>query len=587
MKRTVKKGFTIVELVIVIAVVAILAAVLIPTFASLIKKANMSVDMQIVRQMNTILQADEAVAGKPATVVQAKQILADNGCDDFTPTFEQNVYYWVGSENRVILWEKDEPISAAALMMVVSADDGAETGKVTYPNDLAKKYKDLTEPSADWSDLSVNYVAQSIAPEEGQTLEEAFIAALQAADTSENQYFALPKNATLTLSATQIGQFNAAMASAVGVGKNIHVDLNGGTINAERQNTIFNVPDGATLEFANGKMNVVSTNYNHAGFQVQTGGSLVLRDLDIDGLAYAMFFPSSTASEVIIDSCDITCDANWALMTNGMTSNAVRVVINNSTIDNTVDGGGIGLMVNCDSNVHIENTTVIGSKHALVMRAGHAEVIDCTLKTVATTAGIYKWDTFTHFSSTYYYWGTGNAVPGATLVVGDHSESPSSYPAPSLCELYNVKLESANVAEVPTLLVAARAQKVTTLTYDSASSVGTLVLYDRPHVMGNGTVTVNGTAQQFSEFVLPDIAQFLPNPRYAIPAAVGTFATYQFYDVSTLDVVVDGVNILQDFKAAMAAQGLNLTDAQWATVKIAAGSQANVIKTLEYDRNAG
>ncbi|MBR4017842.1 MAG: prepilin-type N-terminal cleavage/methylation domain-containing protein, partial [Oscillospiraceae bacterium] len=70
MKRTVKKGFTIVELVIVIAVVAILAAVLIPTFASLIKKANMSVDMQIVRQMNTILQADEAVAGKPATVVQ-------------------------------------------------------------------------------------------------------------------------------------------------------------------------------------------------------------------------------------------------------------------------------------------------------------------------------------------------------------------------------------------------------------------------------------------------------------------------------------------------------------------------------------
>ena len=36
MKR--KKGFTIVELVIVIAVIAVLAAVLIPTFSSLIQK---------------------------------------------------------------------------------------------------------------------------------------------------------------------------------------------------------------------------------------------------------------------------------------------------------------------------------------------------------------------------------------------------------------------------------------------------------------------------------------------------------------------------------------------------------------------
>ena len=40
MKRSTKKGFTIVELVIVIAIIAILAAVLIPTFVSLIQKAN-------------------------------------------------------------------------------------------------------------------------------------------------------------------------------------------------------------------------------------------------------------------------------------------------------------------------------------------------------------------------------------------------------------------------------------------------------------------------------------------------------------------------------------------------------------------
>ena len=46
MKKTNKKGFTIVELVIVIAVIAILAAVLIPNLSRLVEKANVSKAMQ-------------------------------------------------------------------------------------------------------------------------------------------------------------------------------------------------------------------------------------------------------------------------------------------------------------------------------------------------------------------------------------------------------------------------------------------------------------------------------------------------------------------------------------------------------------
>ena len=48
MKKMNKKGFTIVELVIVIAVIAILAAVMIPTFGGIIKKANESSALQTV-----------------------------------------------------------------------------------------------------------------------------------------------------------------------------------------------------------------------------------------------------------------------------------------------------------------------------------------------------------------------------------------------------------------------------------------------------------------------------------------------------------------------------------------------------------
>lgn len=54
-----KKAFTIIELVIVIAIVAILAAVLIPAFVTLVHKANESNTLKLVRNLNTALKADK------------------------------------------------------------------------------------------------------------------------------------------------------------------------------------------------------------------------------------------------------------------------------------------------------------------------------------------------------------------------------------------------------------------------------------------------------------------------------------------------------------------------------------------------
>lgn len=69
MKKTNKKGFTLVELVIVIAVIAILAGVMIATFSNVVSKANASADLQEIKSMLDAQYYDFiAENGTPATL---------------------------------------------------------------------------------------------------------------------------------------------------------------------------------------------------------------------------------------------------------------------------------------------------------------------------------------------------------------------------------------------------------------------------------------------------------------------------------------------------------------------------------------
>ena len=82
MKHTNKKGFTIVELVIVIAVIAILAAVLIPNLSRLVGKANESKTLQNAEgALKTVLLYQEDGALEDGTVfkVDGKYFTYTNG----------------------------------------------------------------------------------------------------------------------------------------------------------------------------------------------------------------------------------------------------------------------------------------------------------------------------------------------------------------------------------------------------------------------------------------------------------------------------------------------------------------------------
>ncbi|MBQ7330446.1 MAG: prepilin-type N-terminal cleavage/methylation domain-containing protein [Oscillospiraceae bacterium] len=102
-----RKGFTITELVIVIVVIAILAAVLIPTFASLIKKANISADTQMAKNLNTALTMYEASGNKVDDFSEALDAMREAGylLANMNPTADGCYLAWEKETNQVLLVE--------------------------------------------------------------------------------------------------------------------------------------------------------------------------------------------------------------------------------------------------------------------------------------------------------------------------------------------------------------------------------------------------------------------------------------------------------------------------------------------------
>lgn len=104
-----KRGFTIVELVIVIAIIAILAAVLIPTFSSLVQSAQMASDTSLITNLNKELAMAEAKDGKNATMSDVIKDLENAGYSLalLTPTAEGCYIAWDADTDRVVYMDSE------------------------------------------------------------------------------------------------------------------------------------------------------------------------------------------------------------------------------------------------------------------------------------------------------------------------------------------------------------------------------------------------------------------------------------------------------------------------------------------------
>lgn len=130
MKKNNKKGFTIVELVIVIAVIAILAAVLIPTFSNVVEKANQSAALQNCSN----------------EYKQAKVAIAINGSDLKNGTvFESNGFYFEYTNGEFKAIENYTPVASKATALANGVTVYQDFGTTLDANTVSAGWTAVTD----------------------------------------------------------------------------------------------------------------------------------------------------------------------------------------------------------------------------------------------------------------------------------------------------------------------------------------------------------------------------------------------------------------------------------------------------------
>ena len=300
MKKNNKKGFTIIELVIVIAVIAILAGVLIPTFSTVIKKANISSDQQAVRQMNTALAA-EGVMDENVDIYDVFDVLEESGLSakDYKALTSGYAFFWDAQINRVLFVDE-----TGAAVYPAEYDGRTNNGKwfsLTQKIETSKpadsKYEGNKVTVSNGAEL--NFVLQEELKKQGSNVNEIKLASSNNAIDmmganldigSLGSMSADGKTVTstksLTIDGTTANGAATVIRNATAVeGKKTYSADDEGHDGVYDMALVPTVHKGSTLTLKNiiiDGMNLKSTNTGNCGFLVGTlSGKLILENVII------------------------------------------------------------------------------------------------------------------------------------------------------------------------------------------------------------------------------------------------------------------------------------------------------------------
>ena len=361
-KQNKKRGFTIVELTIVVSVIAILSAVLIPTFAGIIKKANLSADEQAVRQMNTAI----AVAAEDdLSFEQAITVLDEagyNSLDNLTPVSKGYAFYW-DPANKTIVLVKDTTV----VFPKNYANDFQNTWNKFDNKAIISNLSNIDVASkADISNAIANgakkvTLTKDLTLKDSLTVENDLVIDLNGyelnAEKNDSRPFNVDGDVSLTIEATG-AEINVGKYGLVNVvaGSTATVVMNGGTYNADKDSengAFIKVRAGATANVTLNNItyidetgeNFVLNSQGATANVTMNGGtykaahglsvtSLNAKDVEITTEGYAFVIEGSTEST--IENCTITAGgkADNAGLANGaiLATNGAKVTADNCNI---------------------------------------------------------------------------------------------------------------------------------------------------------------------------------------------------------------------------------------------------------------
>ncbi len=337
MKRKMnKKGFTIVELVIVIAVIAILAAVLIPTFVSLTRKANIAADTAVANNLNKALAVYSATEGNPDDIDEVVDALEAAGyiVSALNAKTEGHYFVWESESNQIILVDEEFKLVSD---VKIKNDTIGDTWYFPVADAELKAAVEAAGGKTYWAPVSAAGLVDALKDLFNST--NAVNETIYAMDDIE-------------LNTTEQFVLNTA-------GSDVVLDLGGNTVSGNTETVPFSVKQG-TFTIANGTITSSGVVTAANGTKVETA------------------FEAYAGTNVKLENVEMSANVNYAALDMmGATANINGLVVKNAKM---------GMEVSCGANVVIDNADITVLQQAIQV-VGNYKSSEATVSKLTINGG--------------------------------------------------------------------------------------------------------------------------------------------------------------------------------------------------------